>query len=246
MTAAPEVIVTGDGPTEFVYLHGVLGIDAASRAVAALAEHGRVHAPVLPGYGSGPDAPDLRTMLDVTLYMLDAVEALALDDPVLVGHCMGGMIAAEMASVAPNDVGRLALVAPLGLWLDAHPIRDVFAMTPHDIATVIGAPPHAEGDLEDFEHLETVLVRNARQLGMAGKLLFPIPDRGLASRLHRLKADTLLVWGDTDAYVGQPYRKAFADALPNATVTVVPDAGHMLPEEQPAAFAGAIASRFAR
>lgn len=245
MTA--EMIVAGDGPVEFVFLHGVLGIEPDSAALAALAEHGRVHAPILPGYGAGADAPELRTMLDVTLFMLDALDGLGLDDPILVGHCMGGMIAAEMAAVAPNDVGRLALVAPLGLWLDAHPVPDVFAMTPQDIATTIGVAPHAAGDLDDFEHLESVLIRNARQLGMAGKLLFPIPDRGLASRLHRVKADTLLLWGDADAYVGQPYMKAFADALRVPTkTTVIPEAGHMLPEEQPAVFADALASHFSR
>ena len=39
---------------------------------------------------------------------------------------MGGMIAAEMAAIAPNDVSRLALIAPAGLWLDEHPIPDFF------------------------------------------------------------------------------------------------------------------------
>ena len=238
------MMITGHGPRNFVYLHGVLGLDADSAALAALGRHGRVHAPLLPGYGTEPDAPELRTMLDVTLYMLDVVESLDLDHAILVGHCMGGMIAAEMAAVAPNDVRRVALVAPLGLWLDDHPVPDVFAMTPQDIETTIGTAPHAEGDLEDFGHLETVLVRNARQLGMAGKLLFPIPDRGLSSRIHRVKADTLLVWGSEDRYVGPAYVKAFEDALPDATTVVIPEAGHMLPEERPTALAEAIAGHF--
>ena len=41
-----------------------------------------------------------------------------------------------------------------------------------------------------------ILVTNARQLGMAGKLLFPIPERGLAQRLYRIKAKTVIVWGE--------------------------------------------------
>ncbi len=42
------------------------------------------------------------------------------------------------------------------------------------------------------------LVTNARQLGMAGRILFPIPERGLSERLYRITAKTVLVWGDSD------------------------------------------------
>ena len=68
----------------------------------------------------------LRDMLDFTLHSADVVAALGLKDPILVGHSMGGMIAAEMAALAPNDVTRLALIAPAGLWMDDHPIPDMF------------------------------------------------------------------------------------------------------------------------
>ena len=51
------------------------------------------------------------------------------------------------------------------------------------------------GNMEDPEFLKQFLVMNARRLGMAGKLLFPIPDRGLAQRLHRITAKTLILWG---------------------------------------------------
>lgn len=48
-------------------------------------------------------------------------------------------------------------------------------------------------EINDPKFLQSYLVQNARQLGMAGRLLFPIPERGLASRLNRIKARTLLV-----------------------------------------------------
>ena len=69
----------------------------------------------------------MRDMLDFTLHSWDVVEALGLKNPILVGHSMGGMIAAEMAALAPNDVSRLALICPAGLWLDDHPIVDIFS-----------------------------------------------------------------------------------------------------------------------
>ena len=54
------------------------------------------------------------------------------------------------------------------------------------------------GDMNDPEFLKQFLVMNARRLGMAGKILFPIPDRGLGQRLQRIAARTLIVWGAED------------------------------------------------
>jgi pimeloyl-ACP methyl ester carboxylesterase len=95
---------------------------------------------------------------------------------------MGGMIAGEMAAIAPHDVSRLALIAPAGLWLDAHPIPDIFAMMPYDLPKYLfydeeaGAKALTAGmDLSDPKFLLGFLVQNARQLGAAGKILFPIP-----------------------------------------------------------------------
>ena len=95
-------------------------------------------------------------MLDFTLHALDVVEALGLKEPILVGHSMGGMIAAEMAAIAPNEVEQLCLLAPAGLWLDDHPIADMFAMLPfempallfHDAEAGEQAADRRRGDIE--------------------------------------------------------------------------------------------------
>ena len=115
---------------------------------------------------------------------------------------MGGMIAAEMAALAPYDVSRLALIAPAGLWLDDHPIPDMFALLPYEMPKYLFHDPEAGAKLmtaglkmDDPEFLKAYLIRNARQLGMAGKLLFPIPERGLSERLYRIKAKTVIVCG---------------------------------------------------
>ncbi len=68
----------------------------------ALASKHCVYAPLLPGYGDSEECAELRDMLDVTLHNLDIVDALGLKDPILAGHSMGGMIAAEMAAIAPH------------------------------------------------------------------------------------------------------------------------------------------------
>jgi pimeloyl-ACP methyl ester carboxylesterase len=90
----------------------------------------------------------------------------------------------------------------------------------------------AGGDFNDPEFLTDFLVGNARRLGTAGKLLFPIPDRGLRSRLYRILAPTHIVWGLSDRMVDPVYAEDFAREIPHAEVTVLDQAGHMVPYEQ--------------
>ncbi|MBL6954840.1 MAG: alpha/beta fold hydrolase [Alphaproteobacteria bacterium] len=245
---AVELWEAGQGDA-VVFLHGAGGLMPDDRFFQALAAKFHVYAPLLPGYGNSQGEDGLHDMLDATLHTGDVIEALGLVKPALVGHSMGGMLAAELASLAPNDVERLALIAPAGLWLDAHPIEDLFAKLPfelpellfHDVA--LGEKLMTSGlDLDDPAFLSAFLVINARRLGMAGKLLFPIPDRGLSRRLHRIKAKTLILWGESDRLIKPVYGKGFAAAIANSQLQTLPEAGHLVTHEKPEQVVDAIAA----
>ncbi|HVJ54151.1 MAG TPA: alpha/beta hydrolase [Aliidongia sp.] len=248
--ATPHVPVRyfeGGSGNPLVFFHGAGGLTAQDPLLVKLAERHHVYAPLLPGYGDSEEAPALRDMLDMTLHGWDVIGALGLEDPIIVGHSMGGMIAAEMAAVAPNDVSRLALICPSGLWLEDHPIPDIFSMLPFEYPRylfhdpVAGAAMMTQGTaFDDPDWLKGFLVTNARQLGMAGRLLFPIPDRGLAQRLYRIKARTLLIWGDSDKLIVPAYAHAFKKAIEQAELVSVPEAGHAVNLERPDIVAQAI------
>src|SRR5262249_57994125 len=106
-----EVVEAGKGKDLF-YLHGAGGHMPADPLIAALATKYRVSAPLLPGYGRSEGEDGLRDMLDVTLHALDILEKLKLRKPIVVGHSMGGMIAAEMAAIAHTEIEKLCLLAP--------------------------------------------------------------------------------------------------------------------------------------
>ena len=223
-----------------VFLHGAGGIMPSDPFLDKLAKKFHVYAPLLPGYGDSQECASLRDMLDFTLHTLDVVEALGLKDPVLTGHSMGGMIAAEMAAIAHNDFTRLGLICSAGLWLDSHPMPDLFAMLPYEMPPFLfhdvemGTKLMTAGvALDDPEWLKVFLVMNARQMGMAGKILFPIPERGLSERLYRIKAKTLIVWGASDKLIPPVYGEAFKKAIKGAQLTTIPKAGHMITLEQP-------------
>src|SRR5258708_6627219 len=184
-----EVVEAGKGRDLF-YLHGAGGHMPGDPLIAALATKYRVVAPLLPGYGRSNGEDGLRDMLHRTLHGPDGLGARKLSKPVVVGHSMGGMIAAEMAAIAHTEIARLCLLAPAGLWLDDHPVTDIFSKLPYELPGLLFHDAEAGqkllttgGNMEDPEFLKQLLVMNARRLGMAGKLLFPLPDPCPALRL---------------------------------------------------------------
>jgi len=244
---APVRYLEGGQGEPLVFLHGAGGMTETDPLLVELASRFHVYAPYIPGYGETEECGEIRDMLDFALHTWDVVEALGIKNPILVGHSMGGMIAAEMAALAPNDVSRLALICPAGLWLDDHPIVDMFSLLPFEMPKYLfhdaekGAALMTSGlDLSDPKFLQGYLVRNARQLGMAGKLLFPIPERGLAERLYRVKAKTVIVWGESDKLIPPIYGPAFQEKIAGAKLVNVPEAGHMVIAEKPAEVARAV------
>ena len=248
--ATPHVPVrylTGGAGPALVYLHGAGGVTADDPLLADLARTHTVYAPLIPGYGDSEECPEIRDMLDFTLHTWDVVAALGLTDPVLVGHSMGGMIAAEMAAIQPNDLSRLALISPAGLWDDDHPIADLFATLPFEMPALLfhdavaGAALLTAGrNVTDPNFLQTYLVNNARQLGMAGRILFPIPERGLQQRMYRIKARTVVIWGDSDRLIPPTYAHGFKKGIAGAELVSIPEAGHMVTLEKPTVVAEAI------
>lgn len=242
-----RVLEAGQG-APLLFLHGAGGLFAESPFLEKLAERYRVFAPELPGYGESEGEEKLEDMLDFTLHGFDVIDALCIERPHLVGHSMGGMIAAEMACIAPHDIAKLVLAAPAGLWIPEHPIPDLFSFLPHEFAQrlfhdrKLGEQLLTGGrDLRSMDALVELYIGNARRLGMAGKILFPIPNRRLSKRLYRLRAPTLLVWGAEDRLIPPLYAKRWRELVPPAQLEEIGDAGHMLPYEKPEAFAAAIA-----
>ncbi len=235
-----------DAGQPVVFFHGVSGLLEDARFLELLAERHQVFAPELPGYGESSGEDSLEDMLDFALHGWDVVLALGLDQrrPVLVGHSLGGMIAAEMACLAPGSLEALVLVDAFGLWLDDEPIPDIFSFLPFEFGDFLfDDPQRAEQllsgatDIADIDKLRDFFVDTARSLGTAGKMLFPIPNRRLSKRLYRLSTETLVVWGEHDRLMSTAYARQWAALLPRARLVSVPDAGHMLPYEQPAALA---------
>jgi pimeloyl-ACP methyl ester carboxylesterase len=239
-----RVLEFGDASARpLVFLHGIMGLLDDNRFLEMVGARFHVFAPELPGYGTSQGEELLEDMLDFTLHGWDVVKALQLDRPTLIGHSLGGMIAAEMACVAPDALEHLVLVDPFGIWLDEQPIPDLFALLPYEFGDLLFADSSTAerllpgvADLAEADSLRQFAISSARELGTAGKLLFPIPNRRVSKRLYRVTTPTLVVWADEDRLMpAATYPAAWQALLPRARIAAVANAGHMLPYEQPEA-----------
>jgi pimeloyl-ACP methyl ester carboxylesterase len=76
------------------------------------------------------------------------------------------------------------------------------------------------------------LLARARGLTSVAKFVWPIPDKGLRRRLRRIKARTLIIFGEEDALMPAAYAEQFSAGIPDARDVVLAGAGHMVPVER--------------
>jgi len=214
-----------------IYLHTLAGNPGLSPALQELAATGiEVLAPTLPGFDGSSGWTPPHDHLGWLTQVWDRIDATgALPCPVI-GASIGGMFAAELAIFRPEAVTALALLAPLGIWADID-AADPFAMPGSQRLPFL----FAAGVPNAFEEQYNALGADgnvARYLAqMAGaSLVWPIPDRDLDTRIHRISQRTLLLWGAQDKVAPAETAKRWAGvAAPN----VVQDAGHLLEWDQP-------------
>jgi len=201
-----------------------------------------VYAPEHPGTTLGdPDGiRALDDLWDLVLYYDELFDALGLDAPAVIGHSFGGMVAAEIAATFRKRVSKLVLISAIGLWRDDEPIPNFIVMTPEELVPYVVADPSgpvaagllAPPDLES-EAGQTAVIQSTWSLACTGKFIWPIPDRGLRKRLHRITAPTLIVWGHQDRLVKTVYADEFANAIKGSRVEVLEGAAHLPQVEQP-------------
>jgi pimeloyl-ACP methyl ester carboxylesterase len=241
-----EALVYEVGSGEpLVYLHSAGGLTPTDPFVEALAAQWRVIAPRHPGFVDPDEVEEIRDVHDLALYHDELFEALGLSSAAVIGHSFGGMVAAELAAHSPHRVSKLVLVAPVGLWNEAYPVADLFVAFPFEINDLLWADassPEAQQAMAEMakamewesvdDPLVAMLMRTLPGLITAGKYMWPLPDRGLGRRLRRIRAQTLLVWGEKDKLVPPRYADDFAAKIPDVRTEFIPDAGHMVPYER--------------
>lgn len=233
-----KVKVGGDGPP-LLYFHPSGGL-VWDGFLDRLAQEHTVYAPYFPG--THPDDPhairQLDDLWDTVLVYEELLRGLGLHKPAAIGQSFGGMLAAEIASSFPDVFSRLVLLDPVGLWREDHPVADWIGAPMSELPALLFKSPQspaAQSMLalpDDEETRIKAMAALVWSLGCTGKFCWPIPDRGLHKRLHRISAPTLIVWGEDDALTPAIYAEEFHKRIGSSRVVLVPDCGHIPQVEQ--------------
>lgn len=220
-------------------LHHDIGSPQRLDFYDALAAKFDVLVPTHPGYGSSSERPQwLRSVRDVAVIYQWLLSDLGIERPSLVGLGFGGWIAAEMATMTPGDLHRLALVGAMGL---KPPEGDIFDQAIvsyldyaragfHDQAAFARIYGEVSTDqLVDWDICREMCFRIAWKPYMYSQTLPYL--------LGGVKAPALVVWGDEDQIVPRSAGELYAAALPKARLEIVRASGHCVDMEQPAALA---------
>lgn len=222
-------------------LHHDIGSPERLDFYDALANRFDVLVPHHPGYGKSERPQWLRSVRDVAVMYQWMLSDLGIDRPSLVGLGFGGWIAAEMATMAPAQLHRLALVGAMGL---KPPEGDIFDQA---IVSYIDYARHGFHDQAAFARVYGDVTTNQLvEWDICREMCFRIawkPYMYSQTLLHLLggvKAPTLVVWGYDDKIVPRSAGELYAAALPKARFEIVRAAGHFVEMEQPEVMAGLV------
>jgi pimeloyl-ACP methyl ester carboxylesterase len=239
-----KVLAAGRG-APLVYFHSYHERSAWSPFLDLLARSFSVYAPSHPGVAGSTGIEALEDLLDLTLAYDELCAALGVERAHLVGHSFGGMAAAELAAVCPARARSLTLVSPLGLWRDDAQPADILILPADELAAVLWRDPASRvalawaagvgGDPDDI----AAQVESLQRRSSMAKFAWPIPDKGLRRRLHRIAVPTVLVWGDADRANPVVYAEDWQRLVKGAALRLVPG-GHMILHEAPEAAARAV------
>ena len=240
----------GEGPLTAVALHGWRRTHADFGASLGPAAHDgplACVAPDLPGFGATPAPAEPWGSVEYAV----AVASLLEHDrdrspgqpPVVVGHSLGGRIAVRLAAARPELVGALVLTgAPLVSRPGGSrrpPLAFSVARALHRAGVV------NDRQMERARHRYGSADYRAAQ-GVMRQVLVRLVNESYEDSLAALRCPVELVWGDDDTEATVETARALERAIPQARLTLCPNAGHLLPLTAPAELRAAVERASAR
>ena len=235
--AGPAVVlIHGFAASMYAWRHTIGPLAAAGYRVVAFDDRGF-------GFSGKPDTG--YSNAGYVRLVVALLDSLRIQDAVLVGHSMGGEIAAEVALTQPERVRALALLDAAGLevhWgflLRAARWRMVGSIasglrtrgvTARVLRSMYADPAKVtESDVDQY-YAPVAEPDYGRALkGVLREYRFD----ALRGRLSAIQVPTLLLWGTDDRLIPPAVGRHMAAELPRAAFVLVPRAGHAAPEEQP-------------
>lgn len=248
-----------EGAPVIILLHGFLySLETWDVWADALSTDFRVVRYDLLGHGlTGPDAARRYAPMERAAFLGALMEAIGVDRAAIGGNSLGGLVAWRYASMAPERVSALVLVAPGGYSING--VEDEPAPAPAAMKLFLKTAPEAgvkttlEALFEDDALVDERRIARLRDMmrreGNGEAFIqsieeFTLPDP--QADLARITAPTLILWGDKDMLMPVDHGRMMADAIPSSELTLYENVGHVPQEEAGAATAADVRRFLAR
>jgi pimeloyl-ACP methyl ester carboxylesterase len=240
-----EVLKGGQG-RPLVALHSIEGNLGWLPLHAELARNFTVYVPTHPGFAGSERPPSVESFLDLSRFYQWILQELDIGKAMLIGHFIGGWLAAEMATMCPHLVDRLVLVDSAGIKPERGEIADIFL---HGIEGTRAFSFYDAAQVRDYELLfkaaKSPEERERQTLNREAVTRYcwkPYAhDPLLPLMLARLTTPTLIVWGREDKIVPLECAELFHRAIPRSRLAIIDRCGHFPHLEQPAEFGRVLA-----
>ena len=235
-------LVKGGTGEPLLLLHDEMGHPGWLRFHQALARHHTLYIPSHPGFGKSPRMDWIMNMRDLAGWYLEALDDLGLGQVNLVGLSFGGWLAAEMASMCPQQFKKLVLVSAPGVRPPTGEIFDIFLVVSKDYITRSVADPANTPEFQQVcpdtptpEQSEAWDLAREETCRLTWKPYMHYP--ALPNLLRRLKGlPTLILWGRQDAIVPLSAAQLYHQSIPGSRLTVLDHCGHRPEIERPEEF----------
>lgn len=141
-----------------------------------------------------------------------------------VGHSMGGLIAARLAALAPDRVGKLVLVDAAFLRFDPGVIK-------RGVGFALEARQASPEVVAMFVR-DSLRAHPLSAVTATSQLL----RSDWRDDLHKIKAPTLIIWGALDKVTPLKIGEAIKAAIPGSKLVIIDQAGHNVMWDQPDRF----------
>ena len=224
-------------------IHGEFGVPGWLDAFGELAQGFDVIVPSLPGYGR-TERPDwIMGPRDIAAWITWLARDLGIATPVnIIGCSLGGWVAAEIATVAPQFIDKMVLVGAMGLKPERGEIFDYFLESgptglSHAFHDPDNSPQFAKFYGKEFSPEETERVEQHRE--MTCRIAWKPYMHSLTLRplLAGVRTPTLIVWGSEDAIAPVECGALYQNAIAGSRLVTIDQCGHMPEMEKPGAFA---------
>jgi pimeloyl-ACP methyl ester carboxylesterase len=243
----------GNGPP-LVFVHGAADDGRIwAPQLEALADEFTVVAWDEPGAGRSSDVPAGFGISGYASCLAGLIEALALGPAHVAGLSWGGTVALELYRHRRELVGTLILADTYAGWKGSLPEDEVRARVA-GVRRMLALPPEkldptfpglfADEPPPSYVPLLGEIAAGVRRDSLMTQLL-AMAETDQRDLLPCIAVPTLLIWGELDARSTLGVARQFEQAIPDATLVVLPGAGHLSNLEQPELFNAAV-RRFCR